>query len=98
MPCRDYMADEEQNRAARKRLDDATRAACEAISLLDNLRLLNTTATKRLSAETLAWWKEHQRQDAIRLEAERKERERASIKRKALAKLTSAEKSVLGIK
>lgn len=73
MPCYDsrtepaYVA-AEVRKQMQPRLDAATRAACEALTLLDELSE-QFNRKIRLSPQTRAWWEEHQELDRRRKRA-----------------------------
>ncbi len=72
------------------------RVACEA---LRNLSVhIEVNVDPLLSKELKKWWKEHQKQDERRLNAERMEAERQKELATAVAKLTPRERELLGIK
>jgi hypothetical protein len=48
--------------------------------------------------DLLVWWKAHQKKDAARRKKEAEEKRKAELREQALAKLTSEERKVLGIK
>lgn len=75
------------------RLDAATRAACEAMTALENEHI-----TGVVSPESQAWWEAHKEQDRRRLRREREEAERKEAKERARAKLTKQERKLLGLK
>ena len=109
MPCRDPFDDPIYRDCQRcpvkqSRLDDATRAACEALGVLEK----RFGGLDDLSDDTLAWWTHHKEADAARLEAEtrrqveeemrRAEAARvAEVQQAALAKLTDDERAALGL-
>jgi hypothetical protein len=102
MPCRDYYMEDQMKEQARKRCDDATKAACEALTILDEFfvgrrQLFNPN--QHLTADTRKWWEDHQEADRRRIAAERKAEEdrrvAKNLKKSALSKLTDAEKKAL---
>lgn len=60
-------------------------------------RLQNDDVSKR-SLEMQIWWRDHQRADKERIEAEVQKAKTESEKNEALAKLTDYEKKLLGLK
>jgi hypothetical protein len=93
MPCRDGgPTDNEIAYDYKRRLDLATRVACEAMSVLTKGG--NYT---NMSAEAKTWWQKHQDEDARRIAREKAERKRLADKKAALAKLTPAEKKALNL-
>lgn len=71
-----HLAAQEAHEAATK----ASRAACDALNLIEQRGALSF-----VSADTLTWWREHQKTDRERL------------RREAMAKLTPAERRALGV-
>lgn len=95
MPCRDGgPIDTYENPTTRRRLDLATRVACEALRSLDKNRLNGSSS---LSKEARDWWAAHQEEDRRRERQEQQQREREALRRKARAKLTPEERKALGI-
>lgn len=92
MPCRDdfYVP---QNDSAQFDANQATRAACEMAKLLRFLGFVN-----ELSAATLNWIAEHEKEDAERRAREKEARQVKRLKQSGLGKLTHAEKKALGLK
>ena len=88
MPCFDSRVDDD-TREARKRLDKATRVACELSKLLRPGAIL--------SREAAVWITEHEKMDRARLAEERRQRQEKLLAQKALAKLTKAEREILGL-
>jgi hypothetical protein len=57
-----------------------------------------TADVSKYSLELQIWWRDHQKADKERLEAEIRDAERNKQRDKALAKLTDYEKKLLGLK
>lgn len=53
--------------------------------------------TSTLSLEAQMWWRDHQAKDAARAERKAREAERTKKRKAALAKLTAAERRLLGL-
>jgi len=70
-------------------LDKQTALLCSKLKKVKDI--------KKYSLEMQMWWRDHQKADKMRLEAEKREKEKLTIKQKALDKLTSAEKRALGL-
>ena len=73
MPCR-YNPTEEQYSTVQRDADKATRAACNALGILDARGMLGD-----LTEETQRWWARHQKNDQKRID-----RERQSVKNQIL--------------
>lgn len=54
-----------------KEANEATRAACEALTALEE-RLGSIVYTRYVSEETVAWWTKHKERDAARQKSEAK--------------------------
>lgn len=97
MPCRDPR-DEDRILAGdyvhKQRLDAATRAACEALTLLASFK---GGYVSKLSGPTQSWWTRHQELDRRRKEAERTAANIGRLKASAVAKLTIEERKALGL-
>lgn len=93
MPCHDYPGIS-NDIETKRRLDSATRVACEALSKLDSCRM-NGSST--LSAEARMWWKSHQESDRRREEAKRVAKYRETLRSRARSKLTEEEWKELGL-
>lgn len=94
MPCRDWSQSEvvvRDDPEVRRRLDLATRVACTT------LRSLRASEIKHLPEEVQRWWAAHQEEDRRREAREAAERERKALKKKALDKLTPAERKALNL-
>ena len=91
----------------KKEADKATRLLCAALRTLEES--FDAEAFGELaSKETVEWWEAHQDADEKRIQKEAKAtrakerkaksaKRKASLKEKALSKLTKAERAVLGI-
>jgi hypothetical protein len=78
--------------STRRRLDLATRVACEV------LRNHSAPVIKEsFSKEVQDWWAKHQADDARREAAEKAKKAREKARVTALAKLTAAERKLLGL-
>jgi hypothetical protein len=88
MPCYDERSNWIENPETKHRLNAATRAACEMSKLVDR---------SKLSKETRKWVEAHDEMDRRREAAEKTKKERETTKKKALEKLTPAEKKALGL-
>lgn len=88
----------------KKEADKATRLLCAA---LRSIEARQDFVVDFVSQETVEWWEAHQDEDEKRIQAEEKAarrkkkkaesaRRKADLKKKALDKLTKAEKAVLG--
>lgn len=73
----------------KKRADEATANLCSR---------LQKTDVSKCSPEMQIWWRDHQAADRAREAAEKAEAEQQAIRAAALAKLSSAERSALGLK
>lgn len=92
MPCSDYppYMERYENPETKRRLDNATRAACEAFHLLTEQQI------SKLSRPVQFWWQNHQEEDRRRRAAEREKQEREQNRQTALAKLSPKERKALG--
>jgi len=83
------------------RYDQATadRLTRELCAVLSNTRKESgrKTGASRYSLEMQMWWRDHQALDAKRKAAEAAERKNRKVRAAALAKLTPAERSALGL-
>jgi hypothetical protein len=93
MPCLDGRPSYEPER--NKRLDDATKVACELARVF---KKLYDDGDYTLTKTTLAWIKRHEKEDAVRIKKEDEEKTRRLIKTNALAKLSKAERDILGLR
>lgn len=92
MPCRYDGSPEGNTRYFEEQLGRVTRVACEALRFLeDDGRLPD------LSPELRRWWKQHKATDRRRREAEQEIARRKVLRKKALARLSPAEKRALGL-
>jgi hypothetical protein len=94
MPCSDGGYSYDQYDTIQRRADEATRSACEAITLLQRQ---HSELFAELSVETRAWWNRHQREDQARIEREQEEARRQKAKQDAWNKLTDEERKILGV-
>lgn len=98
MPCRYYTEAEEKSMAVetitdlQRELDFVTRLLCAVCSDM---------AKSKLSGELASWYASHKKMDAQRLADEKREAAKFNREQKArqraLAKLTPAEKKMLGV-
>lgn len=96
MPCRDggpidYVRDSPETI---RRLNLATRVACEALQKLDDV---SPSVSAALSKTARDWWRKHQEEDRRRQEAELARQRRETLRTRARAKLTPEERKALGI-
>lgn len=101
MPCRSYESDGySDNSAELKQLkaiaDKLARIACKAMTELEKNGVEDFLLLQ--DDELRNWWKQHKIDDAKAEAARKAKREAAKLRKEALAKLTDAEKKVLGIK
>ena len=73
--------------------DKVTRLLCEICETYQYAEDFDT-----LSSDLRSWWKQHQKEDAARIEKENRRKKVDLIKKRALAKLTSQERAALGIR
>lgn len=78
------------NGLSQSQRDAITREICE------HLRALKT-AISDYSLELQIWWRDHQKSDKKREEAERNKATEARLRKSGLSKLTTAEKIALGL-
>jgi hypothetical protein len=78
-----------------KELQAATRAACDVFKVLREDSKLWGKVVGKLSAGTLAWLQEHDKEDARREKEEKADAERKAAKKRVLGKLTKAEREAL---
>lgn len=91
MPCRG--PDEEPwaiNSQQQEKIDKLTRMLCSASKSME-LRDVP------MSREHKDWWRKHQEWDKKRLEQEREEKRKETLRKNALAKLTKEEKDLLDL-
>lgn len=96
MPCRDYDDSVRivEDPETRRRLDHVTRMLCGLLQQLEEKNLLSCISG---NITVLQWWKDHQAADRKRLEAEAAARLKQKHRAAALAKLTPAERKLLGV-
>lgn len=102
MPCYDPRGEREglaeDLRAARKSLDTRTNQLCRAMEVLEKNGLLNAP---RITSRMRGWWTEHKEWDRKRKASEaraaKKEREHKAARRRALSKLSAADRKALGL-
>lgn len=73
---------------SRAKADQMTAALCEQLHKIDDVT--------KYSLEMQIWWRNHQRADAKRIKEEQETIQKEADKKKALAKLTPYERSLLG--
>lgn len=78
----------------KQRLDTATDLLCGLCKKLEKSKI----GKKLMTRELAKWWQAHQEADRIREESERMRRERETTRQRALAKLSPAERRILGIR
>lgn len=95
MPCYDERSSAEWQLKYnwKPSLDAATRAACEAMTALENENMIGL-----LSREVRVWWEDHKEQDRERLAREKEERERKRLAKRARDRLSPKERKALGLK
>lgn len=109
MPCRDDWVDADQMNADRRHataeLGMVTASLCAVMTRLeqfmpakDFLAQVDWAEAGVLREDFDRWWKEHKAEDVKRRRAEAKERERVAAREAALAKLTPAERKLLGVR
>jgi hypothetical protein len=91
MPCQ-YYTSEEERQIAYKDLNRLTRICCDMRTILRRHNL-----ESELCKESLEWIRQHDEEDAIRIERERKTGKRETAKLRALNKLTMDERRMLGL-
>ncbi len=72
-------------------IDGSTRDLCERLK-----REHNTTTSNR-SLELQIWWRDHQKQDRLRIAKEKDTKDRNVKIARALGKLTKSERKLLGV-
>ena len=73
----------------REELDKLTARLCNELQSVD---------VTKYSLELQIWWRDHQKADKLRAEAERKRVADEELRLQALAKLSAAERKALGLK
>ena len=108
MPCRDYDTDNWSfnqafsNRTAadvedlKARADMLARIACKAMDELESNGIVEAILLR--DDEVRNWYIAHKEADRIEAERIAAKKEKARLRKEALAKLTDAEKKLLGIK
>lgn len=76
---------------ARESLTKVTAMLCDTLDEVEREGILHFC-----SPETQAWWAEHQRIDAIRIEKEESEETQRKLREEGLAKLSPEERTALG--
>ena len=79
-------------------INEATRMLCEACRSLtpDEIEMHIYDAHNPRAREVAGWWERHQEWDARRVKEESEKRKQEIVKKKALSKLNSEERNVLG--
>lgn len=95
MPCEYYLPGEEVA-VKNKELNRVTRVACELVTLLRSVPH-DWFNVKLLDPDTQAWIAEHDKMDRRRKQDEQTLEYKARLKKKALSKLSAAERGVLGL-
>jgi hypothetical protein len=93
MPCRDDFGEAEAARQQIDRLHLATRVACSACGLLEQIGKL-----AHLPVESQNWWDKHKRADEARRRREEEEKRQEDRRREIIARLTPEERKLLGVK
>lgn len=89
MPCRDY-GPTIQDTQYQERIDFLARIACKAMTAIEEAHLAVNVV---LTAEEKAWWKNHKEMDFLRLERDRKKKQKEEL----LSRLTPLEREILGV-
>ncbi len=96
MPCMSYDDDPGyNNRQCKTKTDMLARIACNALTALEAVDPWNKVF---LDAEVSEWWIAHKEADAKAQAAKAEGLRRAQVKADALAKLTTEERKVLGVR
>ena len=93
MPCR-YDPSPEEIRRNQEELDTMARLACDFCTMIEKGEIEGLGDVPEWARK---WWEAHKVADARRREADRKAAIRQKEKDDALAKLTPAERKVLGL-
>lgn len=91
MPCRTDDDDEGSALRTYEELNRVTALLCDACNRLEIAEFMPP------SGALTDWWREHKKADAVRKEQERKDREKQARRRAALAKLSPADRKLLGL-
>ena len=91
MPCQ-YYSPEEERAIVNAELDKLTRLLCEATKLIDFKKV-----REEMSQELWAWIFDHAQEDEKRHKKERTETKRKLKRKKALTKLSKADRKALGL-
>jgi len=94
MPCRDYDYDAMRASENKRRLDTMAAQLCRAMKLIEetgNIRNAGITPNMR------KWWEEHKQCDRDRRKEEKRKRAAKMRRKRALRKLTEADKRALGV-
>lgn len=99
MACHDPMAEGEEHERTRRRLHAVTRLLCGLCERIETNPNATVKAARLIDADPKlrAWWEEHQKADRKREKEEAAERRRAAGRKAALAKLSPAERKLLGV-
>lgn len=96
MPCNDSRNSGGFDDDTYRRLQKATRAACD---IVQSIRATSSVAAlDNVSAETRQWIRDHDEMDRRRLELESERKQRLIDREEALRKLTPEERRALGLK
>lgn len=102
MPCQSYesnwakSSNDAEVKKLKKEADKLARIACTAMTALEEMGKEDFVLLK--NEEVRSWWEQHKIDDAKERNREDADLEKKRIREEALAKLSDAEKKVLGIK
>jgi hypothetical protein len=94
MPC--TCEHQDNSDEYRRQADAVTELLCSLCQRIDKLHLGDSLV--KSDRKLAAWWKHHQAIDAAREQEEQRDKDAASLRRKAKSKLTPKERVALGIK
>jgi hypothetical protein len=113
MPCRSYDEPVYGSKGSidtQNKIDMLARIACRALTALETINLVAGRDTKNTvdigatinavlaDSEVVVWWPKHKAADAAEQTRLKEEAKIEKAKKTALAKLTAAEKKLLGVK
>ncbi len=104
MPCRDWVADEEDRQVAREEHEILETGMCAVLTVLENSNQFedmmatidwDEAGISRWKLEK--WWEDHKKKDAKRRAEAEKAARASELRKKALSKLSYEEKKALGL-
>lgn len=90
MPCQSEPPTEAEERRMREDDNTMTRLACDRCKSIE-------ASGGEIPKWAKRWWQEHKSLDAERMERNQQQKREASIRKKAISKLSKSERAALGV-